>query len=148
MVTPHKLLAGRAAGVFQPYAHVSICIRKTYTGSLMKCSFYWNVSYSNTHLSFILLVRSTASMSMRILYLTCGGTLVVQGYMSAKTSPAQNLFFSSRCKAWWVICDSSVNAANLSRSRHYNRRRESSGSERETTFVDIYIFVDIWSGTP
>ncbi|TNN88426.1 hypothetical protein EYF80_001208 [Liparis tanakae] len=49
-----------------------------------------------TDLSLILLVRSTASMSMRILYLTCGGTLMVQGYMSMKTTPAQNLFSSSR----------------------------------------------------
>lgn len=30
MVTPNKLLAGRVVGVFQPYAHVSIYIRKTY----------------------------------------------------------------------------------------------------------------------
>lgn len=125
MVTLNTLLAGRVVGVFQSYAHVSIYIRNIRTP-------HWNAAIPsftvNTHLSFILLVRSTASMSMRILYLTCGGTLVVQGYMSAKTSPAQNLFFSSRCKAWWVICDSSVNAANLSRSRHYNRRRENSGS--------------------
>lgn len=44
MVMLNKLMAGRVVGVFQPYAHVSIYIRKTYTGSLKKCSFYWNVS--------------------------------------------------------------------------------------------------------
>lgn len=73
-------------------------------------------------LSLILLVRSTASMSMRILYLTCGGTLVVQGYMSMKTTPAQNLFSSSRYKAIWLIWDSSVYATNLSRSMHCEQR--------------------------
>lgn len=69
-------------------------------------------------LSLILLVLSTASMSMRILYLTCAGTLVVQGYTSMKATPAQNLFSSSRCKAWRLIWDSSVYATNLSRSIH------------------------------
>lgn len=73
-----------------------------------------------TDLSLILLVRSTASMSMRILYLTCGGTLAVQGNMSKKTTPAQNLFSSSRYKAWWIIWDSSVWATNLSRLMHYD----------------------------
>lgn len=76
-----------------------------------------------TDLSLILFVRSTASMSMRILYLTCGGTLVVQGYMSMKTTPAQNLFSSSRYKAWWIIWDSSVYATNLSRLTHYREKR-------------------------
>lgn len=54
------------------------------------------------HLSLILLVFSTTSMSIRILYLTWGGRELVQGYRSGNTTPAQNLFSSSRDRARWV----------------------------------------------
>lgn len=54
------------------------------------------------HLSLILLVFSTTSMSIRILYFTWVGRALVQGYMSGNTTPAQNLFSSSRDRARWV----------------------------------------------
>lgn len=54
------------------------------------------------HLSLILLVFSTTSMSIRILYFTWGGRELVQGYMSGNTTPAQNLFSSRRDRARWM----------------------------------------------
>lgn len=73
-------------------------------------------------LSLTLLVRSTASMSIRILNLTCGGTVVVQGYIFTKTRPAQNLLSSNRSKARWVTVSSSGRATNLSRIKHWGQK--------------------------
>lgn len=71
-----------------------------------------------THPSLILLVLSTLSISMRILYFTCWGSSMLLGAISVKTMPAQNLLSSRSSNDLFISRTSVATGSSLSKLTH------------------------------
>lgn len=92
----------------------------------------YNRNSTSQYRSLSLLVRVTSSMSIRILYVTCGGSSDEEVLGSRKTTPAQNCLSSSSSSALSISWPSVSSPSSLFWEKHCRRRRKTCRRYKQT----------------